>query len=340
MGKLSLTMAAMKLKLPRWAVALSYLGRLNLVDGRRADPQAQALGELVDMLRGDGPMPDVATSRAQLEAMAAKLDEPMADGVKVDNIMLPGAEGDRPGRVYEPGGDVAGTLLYLHGGGWVQGSLDTHDGICSKLAMWAGIRVISYDYRLAPEHPFPAGPDDVLACYLGLLGGAGGFDITADTLVVGGDSAGGNLTAVLMHDLAGQGAEMPKGQLLIYPAVDARLESRSMQVLENAFILPKKRISWFLDHYLPEDTDPLGPRVSPLFSRNLKGQPEALVIVAGQDPLWDDGQSYAKALEEAGVAVEKQEYPGQIHIFVSVTKVVEQGNDAIRKSAQWLKELF
>lgn len=340
MGKSRLAIAALKLKLPRWALGLVYTGRLKVVDGRKADPQAQALGELVDMLRGDGPMPEVAVSRAQLEAMAAKLDEPIPDGVQVDNITLPGADGDRPARVYTPSGPMLGTLMYLHGGGWVQGSLNTHDGICGKLAQWAGIRVISYDYRLAPEHPFPAGPNDVLACYNGLINGAGGFDISAQTLAVGGDSAGGNLAAVLMHDLATGGHAMPVGQLLIYPAVDAHLQSRSMQVLENGFILPKSRIEWFMDHYLPEGQDLLDPRVSPLFSDQLQNQPPALVISGGHDPLWDDGQSYAKALKDAGVAVTKLDYPGQIHIFVSVTKVVAQGNDAIRKSANWVKDLF
>lgn len=339
MGKLKIVAGALKLRSPLWLLRLLYAGRLNVVDGRKADPQAQALGELVDMLRGDGPMPDVSESRRQLDALAVKMDEPAPDNVVVQNIMLPGAEGERPARVYQPdtGGDLA-TLLFLHGGGWVQGSLDSHDGICGKLAAWAGIRVISYDYRLAPEHPFPAGPDDVLACYRGLLDGAGGFAITPERLAVGGDSAGGNLTAVLMHDLAIEGLALPKAQLLIYPAVDARLQSRSMQVLENAFILPRSRIDWFLQHYLPAGQDLLDPRVSPLFSQHLEGQPQALVIVAGQDALWDDGQSYAQALLDAGVQVDKLDYEGQIHVFVSVTKVVAQGNDAIRKSANWLKQ--
>lgn len=340
MSKLKVMCYALGLKLPRPLLGALMTGRLNMADGRRADPQAQVLGEMINTLRGDSPMPSVEQSRRQLDALAARLDLPCPDNVTKRDVMLPGGDGDRPARIYQPqAGENLATLLFLHGGGWVQGSIASHDGMCGRLAEMAGIRVISYDYRLAPEHLFPAGPDDVLACYLGLLDGVEGLDITPDRLIVGGDSAGGNLTAVLMHDLRAQGAVLPKGQLLIYPAMDATLASQSMQTLENAYLLPVSRISWFLEKYLPAGQDPRDPRVSPLFSEYLAGQPQAMIFAGGHDPLWDDAQSYAAALQKAGVAVEQDNYPGQIHVFMSATKVLDQGNQALENAAKWLKSI-
>ena len=155
-------------------------------------------------------------------------------------------------------------------------------------------------------------------------------------IVVGGDSAGANLTAAMMHDLQGAGEALPDGQVLIYPAVDTRMATPSMMALKEAYVLPVARINWYLDLYLPEGQDRNDPRVAPLFSDRLKGQPEALIVVAGHDPLWDDGFNYAQALRRAGVGVEMAEFPGQVHAFVSITKVIPQGNEALRKVADWL----
>jgi acetyl esterase len=261
--------------------------------------------------------------------------------VRKSDIMMPGADGPRPARLYDA--TVAGddqprpTLLYLHGGGWVQGDLDTHDGLCGKMAEWAGIRVISYDYRLAPEHKFPAGLDDCLACYQALIDTPEAWGVDPARIVIGGDSAGANLTTAMIHDLMGQGGQMPAGQALIYPAVDMRMDTASMKALKDAYVLPVERISWYLDMYLPEDQDRSDPRVAPIFSDRLAGQPDAMIVVAGHDPLWDDGQVYGKILEEAGVGVELAEFPGQVHAFVSITGAIPQGNQALRKVADWLK---
>lgn len=325
--------------LARW----SYRGRLDVVDGRVIDPRAKATSDLVSAIRDINVMPSLADSRAQLDMLATKFDDPCPADVVTRDITLPGLTGPRAARVYVPaGGDPMAaqwTLLYLHGGGWVQGSLKSHHALCGKLAKQARIRVISYDYVLAPEHAFPAAPDDVLTVYRALLDGAGGLGITADRLIVGGDSAGGNLTAVLMHDLSRVGEARPKGQLLIYPAVDGRLTSRSIQALAQQPLLPKTRIEWFLDHYLPEGHDRTDPRFSPLFSDHLAGQPPALVLAGGHDPLWDDGLSYAAALENAGVPVKLITYEGQVHAFVSLTKAIPQGRQAIAQCAAWLKDV-
>lgn len=319
----------------------AYAGRLDTLDGRVIDPKAKAVSDLVGLIRGLSEMPSLEDSRRQLDTMAVKFDQPCPKGVIVRDVTLPGLTGNRAARVYVPAGAdpmaAQWTLLYLHGGGWVQGSLDSHHSLCGKLAQGAGMRVISYDYVLAPEHKFPAAPDDVLQVYRALVGGAAGLGVSRDNLIVGGDSAGANLTAGLMHDLAVAGDGFPSAQLLIYPAVDGRLTSQSIAALAQQPLLPKARIEWFLDHYLPEGQNRQDPRFSPLFSDHLAGQPPALIIAGGHDPLWDDGLSYAKALTDAGVSVTLKSYEGQVHAFMSLTKVIPQGREAVNFTSQWLR---
>ncbi|MCM2562796.1 alpha/beta hydrolase [Lutimaribacter sp. EGI FJ00015] len=341
MRKLHLVWAFLRVQLPEWAKRALYSGRLPVVDGRQIDASAQAVCDLVRLVRVPGETPSLAESRAQIEMMAARFDLPTPASVRKSDITLPGAEGPRPARLYMPqGAEQAPLLLYLHGGGWVQGSLDSHDGLCGKLAARSGLRVVSYDYRLAPEHRFPAAPEDVLACYRALVAGETDIAVTPGRLAVGGDSAGANLAAALMHDLAEAALPLPAAQLLLYPAVDARMTSRSMQALHDQPLLPVLRMKWYLDQYLPETQDRLAPRVSPLFSPNLAGQPPAMIVSAGQDPLWDDGQIYAQALQNAGVEVAQADYPGQVHAFASLCKIIPQGNEAVYKCAAWLKQVF
>ncbi len=325
---------------PEPLVRLIYKGRLRVVGGRTIDPKAQAVGQLANALRKPGVIPTLEESRRGLKIMAAKFDEPCPAGVHKQDITLPGGDGDRPARIYDavtPAHDKARpTLLFLHGGGWIQGDLDTHDGMCGKLAKWAGIRVISLEYRLAPEHKFPAAPDDVLAAFQALQTTPEQWGVDPNNLAVGGDSAGGNLTATLMHDLGERNLPLPKAQVMLYAGVDPELDTQSMRDLRDAYILPSERIDWYLDLYLPADQDRHAPRAAPLFSVHLAGQPDALIIAAGHDPLWDDGLAYAQALRDVGVSVDLMEYPGQIHAFMSLTRVIPQGNDAIKRTADWL----
>ena len=341
MRKLKLIWGLLMVKAPEWLTDIVFAGRRPVVDGRRIDSKALAVGKLLVLVRETGAPPTLEESRAGLKALAQKFDEPCPVMVRKSDIMMPGADGPRPARLYDA--TVAGddqprpTLLYLHGGGWIQGDLDTHDGLCGKMAEWAGIRVISYDYRLAPEHKFPAGLEDCLACWHALQTTPEAWGVDPTRIVIGGDSAGANLTAAMIHDLMGHNGQMPAGQALIYPAVDMRMETPSMQALRDAYVLPVERISWYLDLYLPKDQDREDPRLAPIFSSRLAGQPEAMIVVAGHDPLWDDGQIYGKMLKKAGVAVEMAEFPGQVHAFVSVTGAIPQGNQALRKVADWLK---
>ncbi|MGH1355663.1 MAG: alpha/beta hydrolase [Thalassovita sp.] len=342
MKKLLTIVALIRVFLPEGLVRLLYMGRLTTVAGRRIDPKAQAATDLVNLLRDPDQPPTLEQSRAQIANMAAKFARPCPVSVQKTDITLPGATDQRPARIYVPDGAAPfaaqPTLLFLHGGGWVQGGLDTHDGLCGELCAKAGVRVISYDYRLAPEHPFPAGPDDVLACYCALLEGAAGVTVSANQLAVGGDSAGGNLTSVLMHDLRAAFLPMPRAQVLIYPGTDGRLSSQSMSDLREQPILSAKRLAWFLSLYLPQDQDLMDPRVSPLMSPRHAGQPKALIIAAGHDPLWDDALAQAEALKRAGVSVDLLTYPGQVHVFMSLTRVIPQATEALDKTAKWLRQ--
>ncbi len=325
---------------PEPLVRLLYKGRLRVVGGRTIDPKAQAVGELANMLRKPGVIPTLEESRRGLKVVAEKFDEPCPDGVHKQDTTLPGGNGERPARIYDAvtaAHDVPRpTLLFLHGGGWIQGDLDTHDGMCGKLAKWSGIRVIALEYRLAPENKFPAAADDVLAAYNALRTTPDRWGVDPARLAVGGDSAGGNLTATLMHDLGVGNLPRPRAQVMIYAGVDPELDTPSMHDLRDAYILPSERIDWYLDLYLPADQDRHAPRAAPLFSPHLEGQPDTLIIAAGHDPLWDDGLAYAQALRDAGVTVDLLTYEGQIHAFMSLTRVIPQGNEAIRQTADWL----
>lgn len=325
-------------KAPEPVAALWFAGRRKMVDGRRIDAKAQALGELFNAIRVPGVEPTLADSRRSLQILAEKFDTPSPARVAKTDVTLPGGAGERPARIYDtrPEAGERPTLLYIHGGGWVQGGIDTHDGLCGQIAFEADIRVIALDYRLAPEHKFPAGPDDVLAAFRALTDTPERWGVDASRLAVGGDSAGGNLTAALMHDLATRSLPLPKAQVLIYPAVDTRMDTPSMHALRQAYVLPVERIHWYLNQYMPEGQDLRDPRLAPIFSDRLAGQPQTLLINAGHDPLWDDGNLYHEALTRAGVEVTHLPFPGQVHAFISARSAIPQGAQATSAIASWL----
>ena len=251
------------------------------------------------------------TARKAFRAMAVDMVKP-EDVVPVGSVEDATVEG-RPARVYRPSGEARGTLLYLHGGGFVIGDLDTHDQTCRRLCRGAEVVVVSLDYRLAPEHPFPAGLEDAraalgwVASSLDSLGGA--------PLAVGGDSAGGNLAAVLAQEHVG----LVDAQLLIYPATDATGGYPSLEENGKGYMLDTELRQWFGAHYAgprpvaaPDD-----PRVSPLHG-SVEGVAPALVVTAEFDPLRDEGEAYAEKLAAAGVPVNRVRYDGMIHGFVDM----------------------
>jgi acetyl esterase len=207
----------------------------------------------------------------------------------------------------------------------VQGDLETHHGLCARLAERSGAIVVAVDYRLAPEHKFPAAVDDCLAAYRWLRAHAAELGADSRRVGVAGDSAGGNLSAVVSQLAAAGGEAVPTCQVLIYPGLDFFLDTPSHHELEEGHVIPRERILWYAAQYLRSDADRLDPRASPMRARSLAGQPPAMVITAGFDPLRDEGKLYADRLRAAGVDVVYREYPGQIHAFVSLTKAIPEG---------------
>lgn len=226
-------------------------------------------------------------------------------------------------RTYDPGARAQGTLLYFHGGGWVVGDLDTHDHLCRRLAADGPQRVVAVDYRRAPEHPFPAAVQDAVAVYRAIAAEEG------ERVAVCGDSAGGNLAAVLCQVVRDEGdALRPAFQLLVYPATDLRRVTASHRALEHGYLLEKENLDWYQDAYAPDVLDPLAsPRLHP----DLTGLPPAVVVSAGFDPLRDDAELYADALARRGVEVEDLRFPGQLHGFANMDGVLPSADRAVQR---------
>jgi acetyl esterase len=308
--------------------------------GRTMDPKAQLVGEFVKSIRVPGYFPPLPELRQQLRTMVSLMDEPAPPLARIEDIAIPGPAGAMPARLYDASGErnaARPAVLYFHGGGWVQGDLETHHGLCARLAQRSGALVIALDYRLAPEHPFPAAVDDCLAAYRWLRAHARELSVDPARIAVAGDSAGGNLAAVVSQQTALTGEPVPACQVLIYPAVDFALDTPSHQELAQAHVIPRDRIEWYAAQYIPAITDRLDPRAAPLRAADLSGQPPTLVISAGFDPLRDEGHAYAERLRSAKVDAIDHEYPGQIHAFVSLTKAIPQGLAATFEVADYLR---
>jgi len=321
--------------------ALRFLdGHRIRMGGRTMDPKAQIVGEFVKSIRVPGFFPPLPELRQQLRVMVSLMDEPAPALPRIEDIRIPGPAGEIPARVYSAraGKTPQPTVAYFHGGGWVQGDLETHHGLCARLAEHAGALVVAVDYRLAPEHKFPAAVEDCLAAYRWLR--TKGRDVGADLsrVAVAGDSAGGNLSAVVSQLGASAGVPAPTCQVLIYPAVDFSLETSSHRELADGHVIPRDRILWYMEQYLKSDEDKSDLRASPLRAPSFEGQPPAMIVTAGFDPLRDEGRAYGDRLREAGVDVVYREYPGQIHAFVSLTKAIPQGMACTLEIAQYLRQ--
>ena len=320
--------------------ALRFLdGHRITMGGRTMDPKAQIVGEFVKSIRVPGFFPPLPELRQQLRVMVSLMDEPAPALPRIEDIRIPGPAGEIPARLYAPSAATTPqpAVVYFHGGGWVQGDLETHHGLCARLAKHAGAVVVAVDYRLAPEHKFPAAVEDCLAAYRWLR--AKGRDVGADTsrVAVAGDSAGGNLSAVVSQLAASGGVPVPTCQVLIYPAVDFSLDTGSHKDLVDGHVIPRDRILWYMEQYLRNEADKADLRASPLRAASLKSQPPAMIVTAGFDPLRDEGRAYGDRLREAGVDVVYREYPGQIHAFVSLTKAIPQGMACTLEIAEFLR---
>ena len=287
------------------------------------DPQAKAyLDRMVEL--GVPPVDQLtpAEARVMAEERSDVLFGPKEDVHAVEDFEVGGV----PVRLYGPeAADRLPVVVYFHGGGWVIGSLDTHDGLCRALANRAGCRVAAVDYRLAPEHRFPAAVDDSWAVT------RWAFEQTTPVAVAG-DSAGGNLAAVMALRARDAGFRLA-AQVLVYPVLDHDLDRPSYRAKADGYGLTRAGMRWFWDHYLGPDGDGAHPHASPIRADDFSGLPPAIVITAEYDPLRDEGEAYAEALDAAGVPVVVQRYDGMIHGFVSMPMLFPEANDAVVRIA-------
>lgn len=273
-----------------------------------------------------------------------KLLPPAPQMALCEDISIPGPAGKIPARHYRPAGSAAGqklpALVFFHGGGWVIGDLDTHDVLCRELSNGAGCAVFAIDYRIGPEHPFPAAIDDAIAAVRHFSEHAADYNIDATRIAVGGDSAGGNMSAVVALAVRDAGGPKLKYQLLIYPATDQRMCHASHKANGAGYLLTCDLIEYFRGHYLPDAKQYDDWRASPLLAKDLSGLPPAYVLTAGFDPLVDEGKEYADRLGSAGVKVEYRCYEDMVHGFILMGGVLDTARAAVADCALRLKRAF
>ena len=254
---------------------------------------------------------------------------PSIEVCSVEDFVVPGPAGDIPVRLYRPNDKPAPLHVHFHGGGWVIGNLVTHDADCREIVAASGCMVLAVDYRLAPEHPFPAASEDCYAvsCWAAAnstqLGGSPGL------ISIGGDSAGGNLAAVVALMARDRNGPEFAMQLLLYPITEPSMASASFRENAEGYLLTKTMMAWFWDHYCPDIEQRKHPLISPLMASDLSGLPPALMITAEFDPLRDEGEAYAARLKEAGVEVEMRRFNGFIHGFFSLAGIIEATREAV-----------
>lgn len=309
------------------------------------DPQAQALLSLMKE-RGVPSTHELSPTEARRAYRERRTyTQPAPPEVaSARDLRVPGPAGPIPVRLYRPMGSRAGEVLpglvYFHGGGWVIGDLDTHDVLCRELCNGSGCAVIAVDYRLGPEHRFPAAIEDAEAATRWALREAAALGLDPSRLAIGGDSAGGNLTAVvslLLRDRPEPGARSLAAQLLIYPSTDMRGQTASHRQNGQGFLLTREVIDYFQGHYA--DLDQYGHwRASPLLADSHANLPPAFVITAGYDPLCDEGEAYADRLSLAGVPTQVLRFPRQLHGFITMGRVIDEANTAVALCALALRQ--
>jgi acetyl esterase/lipase len=307
--------------IPTAARRALFRGRSIIIDGNTLDPTLQLMLTGLRAVGIDGMAvdDDPPASRAQMHEMLMGFAGPQIH-VEVEDLALPGPAGEIRARHYRPAsGDSGPLLVFYHGGGWVIGDLDTHDALCRLTCRDAGVHVLSIDYRLAPEHPAPAAVEDAYASFRWAYEHAGELGAIPGRVAVGGDSAGGNLAAVVCQLARDEGAPAPVLQWLIYPRTDFTAQTRSMSLFARGFLLTRRDMDWFHAQYLRgSGVAATDPRVSPLLAQSLSGLAPALIAVAGFDPLRDEGESYAAALRAAGTAVDLRCMGSLTHGFASL----------------------
>jgi acetyl esterase len=271
-------------------------------------------------------------ARVQLEGVPAAIG-PGPAVESVHDVLIRVSDGEVPARIYEPKG-LGATVVWFHGGLWVFGGLDSHDAMCRRLANSSGCRLISVAYRLAPEHKFPVPLED---CWAAIAWAASEYP--AQPLVIGGDSAGGNLAAVCAVRARELGGPDLALQVLVYPMTDAAMDTPSMTEHggDQLLLLGRRDVAWSYAHYLSDGVDPMNPEVSPLRTPELSDLPPAIVVTDEYDPLRDEGLAYATRLRDAGVSVSEHHYSDMMHVFFQLVNVLEGGNRAVDQVGSEIK---
>jgi acetyl esterase len=301
------------------------------------DPHAQAY---LDSLAELPPLETLSVddARASTEARAPELFGPADEVASTEDRAIPGPNGPIRVRIYRPSAprEVLPAVVYFHGGGWVIGSLDTHDGVCRALCARTPSVVVAVDYRLAPEHRFPAAVEDAWAATAWVHERAGELMVVPGKLAVGGDSAGGNLAAVIALRARDRGLPLAL-QLLVYPVCDYDLETPSYREKAAGYGLTRAAMAWFWDHYLGPGGDGFHPDASPLRAADLSGLAPAHILTAEYDPLLDEAEAYARRLQEAGVPTTLSRYDGLIHGFIRMPAVLARTEQALDECAAALR---
>lgn len=318
-------------------------GRPIRIDGQRLDPDLQLLLRLERLTDAGTPASTPVRRREHLDVASALVGGPPTAGVSTRTITIPAADsaGDRRllARLFTPDGLPSGAplLVFLHGGGWVTGSLDSHQAVCSLVAEHAGIQVLSVGYRLAPEHPFPAAVDDAVTAFRFARRHAVELGADPALIAVGGDSAGANLAAATAHLAVIAADPVPAFLLLFYPPCDAVNRAPSRDLFAAGFLLTDADIVWFCDHYMPPTVDRADPRASILLAGDLTGMPPTYLVTAGFDPLRDEGEMYARRLADAGVPVVLRRQPDLVHGFVNMIGLSPRCRAAVTEAAGALR---
>ncbi|AKU14677.1 alpha/beta hydrolase [Luteipulveratus mongoliensis] len=346
------------MKLPYWAraaqAALAGIGRLPLgvqqrlggrpvrIDGQQLHAELQFPLRLVNATSKRAHDDTAVQEGRELLAFSAALFGGKPAPVDLESVTIPSPRGSINARLYRPAGRrPARLLVYFHGGGWVLGGLDDDaEPLCAFLAEQADVTVLSVDYRLAPEHRFPAAAEDAVSAYRWAVAQTASLGIDPSAIAVGGISAGGNLAAVVSQAVAGEDLQQPVLQVLVVPVTDVSTKHRSYELFGEGFALTEADMDWFKDTYLNDPEEALDPRVSPLLTDDLSGLPPAYVAVAGFDPLRDEGIAYAERLREAGVPTELRVHTGLIHSFAGILGVGRAGRAAAQEIADAIRQGF
>jgi acetyl esterase/lipase len=328
---------------PLYALPIAVRRRLAgpplQIDGNTLDPELQLLVR-VEKLLPKTSKSDAATARAHLKTLCKLVAGHPAELQRVTELTVRGAAGQLGARLYVPRDAGRGLLVFLHGGGWVVGDLETHDALCRSLAFDARIRVLAIDYRLAPEAPAPTAAEDAIAAFTWAVDHAEDLGADPSLVAVGGDSAGGNLAAVVAQQCVRRNLPQPALQVLLYPALDLVNRRPSRDLFSEGLILTEDDIMWYRDHYTPDPKLRPNPLVSPLLAEDLTGLAPTYLTTAGFDPLRDEGTDYATALRKAGNNLTHVPHPSLTHGYANLLNIPGATREAQTHLATHLKSVL